>query len=243
MKKLLSCGFLGIFILGLLVVPGSSQSADEILGKVIEAQGGRKLLESIKDITTVGDMEIIPMGISGTGTMYMKEPNMMRLDMEFMGTVITQAFDGENAWATNPQTGAVENLPDELTAIMKNGSFGNAALLEPEKYGIKYVYKGKENIDGKDYLVLDRVHSDGYTISLYIDPETYLTYKTKQKSFDEMMSEIVQEYVMSEYKKVNGLMTAHVTTIVQDGTEFATLTVTSVEFNTGLEDSFFKKQE
>jgi outer membrane lipoprotein-sorting protein len=243
MKKLSSCGLLGLFILGLLVVPGSSQNANEILERMIKAQGGRERLESIKDVTTTADMEIIQMGISGSVTMYTKEPNKMRVDIEFMGMMITQAFDGETAWGTDPQTGMREDVPEELDEVIKFSSFGNSALLDPAKYGIKYTYKGKENIEGKDYLVLDRIHSGGYTIALYIDPETYLIYKTKQDSFDEMMTEIVEETIMSDYKKVEGAMMAHGFTILRDGTEYGTLAVTDVDFNTGLEDSFFKKED
>ena len=243
MKKLLSCGLLGLIILGLLVVPGSSQNADEILERIIKAQGGRKLLESIKDVTTTANMDLTQMGMSGSGTMYVKEPNMMRFDMEFMGIIVTQSFDGENAWGISPQSGVAENMPEEVAEIIKHSSYGNSALLDPAKHGIKYSYRGKENVDSKDYLVLDRVHSGGYTIALYIDPETYLIYKMKQDSFDEMMTEIVEETIMSDYKKVEGVMTAHVLTILRDGTEFGTITVTDVEFNSGLEDSFFKKEE
>jgi outer membrane lipoprotein-sorting protein len=242
MKKSLCLTLTGLLIFGCLAGPVFGQSAEEILERVIKAQGGRKLLENIKDITTTANMELPQMGIAGTGTMYTKEPNMMRMDMEFMGMVITQAFDGEIAWGINPQTGMAEDTPEEVTEIIKNSSFGNSALLNPAKYGIKHTYKGKENIDGKDYLVLDRVHPGGYTISIYIDPDTYLFYKMKQDSFDEMMTEIVEETVMSDYKKVEGVMTAHALTILRDGVEFATLTVTDVDFNSGLEDSFFKKE-
>jgi hypothetical protein len=243
MKKLLSCGLLGLFILGLLVAPGSSQNADEILERVIKAQGGRKILESIKDVTTIADMEIIQMGVTGSVTLYTKEPNMMRLDIQYMGIMVTQAFDGEAAWWSGSQTGMAEDIPEEMAEVMRNSSFGNSALLDPAKYGIKYKYKGKETIEGKDYLVLDRVHSGGYTITHYIDPETYLIYKTKQDSFDEMMTKIVEETIMSDYKEVEGVMIAHSFTILRDGEEFGTLTVTDVDFNSGLEDSFFKKEE
>jgi outer membrane lipoprotein-sorting protein len=243
MKKSLCLTLTGLLIFGYLAGPVFGQSAEEILERVIKAQGGRKLLESIKDITTTTNMELPQMGITGTGTMYTKEPNLMRLDMEFMGMVMTQAFDGEKAWGINPQTGMAEETPEEVTEIIKNSSFGNSALLNPAKYGIKYTYKGKENIDGKDYLVLDRIHPGAYTISIYIDPDTYLMYKMKQDSLDEMMTEIVEETVMSDYKEVEGVMTAHVLTILRDGVEFAMLTVTDVEYNSGLEDSFFKKEE
>ena len=243
MKKLLLCSLLGLFILSLLSVSGASQDTDGILKRIIRAQGGRELLESIKDMTTTVDMELTQMGISGSGTMSWKEPNKARIDMEFMGMMITRSFDGETAWVTNPQTGMAENMPEGVTETIRCGSFGNSALLDPAKYGIKYTNKGKENIEDKDYLVLDQVHSSGYTISFYIDPETYLIYKVKADSFDQMMTEVVEEVIMSDYKKVEGVMISHVQTILQDGTEYGTITITDVEFNSGLKDSFFKKEE
>jgi outer membrane lipoprotein-sorting protein len=243
MNKLLSCGLLALFILGLLVVPGSSQNADEILERVIKARGRREILEGIKDVTIVADMEIIQMGMEGTMTIYQKEPNMYRHDIEIMGMQNTIAFDGETAWWISSQTGMAEDFSEEKAEVLRHSSFGNSALLDPAKYGIKYTYKGKETIEGKDYLILDRVYSGGSTIIHYIDPETYLIYKTKQDSFDEMMTEIVEETIMSDYKNVEGVMTAHVLTILRDGTEFGILTVTDVDINTGLEDSFFKKEE
>ncbi len=243
MKKILTCLLLSGFVLGPLTVPGYAQDAAEILAKVIEAQGGRKVLAGIKDSTSTADMELVTMGISGTGTMYNKEPNKMRLDMEFMGMMMTQAFDGETAWQINPQTGGIEDLPSELAAVMADSSFGNAALLDPQKYGIAYKYQGKQTVDGKEYLALDRVHSSGYVITYLIDPSTYLISRTKQKSFDEMLAEIEEESILSDYKEVDGVMTPHTITVVRDGTEFVTLTLSAVSFNTGLEDSFFQKDK
>ncbi len=240
MRKILSFSLLSFFVLGLLVSPGSSQDVKKVLEKVIEAQGGRKLLESINDTTSKATMDLTMMGMSGIVAMYMKEPDMVRMEMDFMGMLFTQAYDGETAWMINPQTGGEEVLPDEMAAVVKAGSYGNSAFLDPEKYGISYSLKGKENIEGKDYLILERAYSDGYIISFYIDPDTYLIYKTKQNSFDEMMSEIIEEAVLSDYKKVQGVMTAHTITILRDGAEFGILIITEVQINTGLEDSFFK---
>jgi outer membrane lipoprotein-sorting protein len=240
MRKILSFSLLSFFVLGLLVSPGSSQDVKKVLEQVIEAQGGRKLLESIDDMTSKATMDLTQMGMSGTVAMYIKEPAMMRYDMDFMGMLFTQACDGEIAWMINPQTGGTEELPEELAATVIAGSYGNSAFLNPEKYGISYTLKGKENIEGKDYMILERVYSDGYTISFYVDPDNYLIYKTKQKSFDEMMSEIIEEAVLSDYKKVHGIMTAHTLTILRDGAEFGTIILSEVEINTGLEDSFFK---
>jgi len=167
-----------IFIILLILIAGLSpllaQNTADILKKMIDAQGGEKLLSSIKDSTMSGTMEMIQMGLTGSLTMYQKEPNLMRMDAEVMGMTITQAFDGEKAWMINPQTGAAEELPPEAADDIRRQALGNDALLHPEKYGISYNYKGKEQINGKDYFVLEQAFSDGFKATLYIDPDTYL---------------------------------------------------------------------
>lgn len=106
MKKTLIWVLAGLFVLSLLPVQGFGQTSKEVLDKMIDAQGGRKAMEAIKDTTISGTMEMVQQGMNATLTMYQKEPDKMRMDIEIMGMVITQAFDGQKAWFLNPQTGA-----------------------------------------------------------------------------------------------------------------------------------------
>ncbi|MEA3421391.1 MAG: outer membrane lipoprotein-sorting protein [Acidobacteriota bacterium] len=255
MKRTFSFCILAIFLISLVTIPGfsfnnnegqkakSDPEAIKILDKTIKAQGGRKLLENITDSSVSGSMELTQMGMSGSLTMYQKEPNMMRLDIEIMGMVITQAFDGTTAWMVNPQTGSTEEMPEQAAEDMARQSLGNDSLLHPEKYGITYSYKGTEKFDGKDCLVLEQTYSDGHTATIYIDSKTYLTYKSKTTTVNQMGVEVEAESIMSDYRKVEGIMTAHSLITYQDGEEFMNMTVTEVKFNTGLEDSFFKMTE
>ncbi|MBE0460966.1 MAG: outer membrane lipoprotein-sorting protein [Candidatus Aminicenantes bacterium] len=243
MKKFLSFCLLSSLVFYLSVSAGFSQDAGKILKKMIDAQGGKKTLENIKDSTLSGTMEMIQAGITGSITLYQKEPNKMRMDGEVMGIVITQVYDGETAWMINPQTGTAEKLPEQATEEVKRQALGNDALLNPEKYGITYTYIGKENIDGKDYFVLEQTFSDGFKASLYIDSQTYLTYKTKAATVNQMGVEVLAETILSDYKEVEGMMVPHTLTIFQDGQEFMIMTITEAKFNTGLEDSLFTMQE
>ena len=179
MKKSVSLAVSVLFLSSLISSPVLCQTAKEVLAKMIEAQGGVKTLEAIKDTTITGTIEIVQMGVTGSLTLYQKEPNLMRIDIEVMGMVITQAFDGEVAWMTNPQTGATEPMPENFAREIKRQALGNDSLLHPEKYGITYEFKGKEKIEDKDYLLLEQTMSDGHKTTLYLDPVTYLTYKTK----------------------------------------------------------------
>ena len=84
MKKIFSLSLLSLFLLCLAIFSGFSDQAPKILEKMIEAQGGRKVLSSIKDTTLAGSMERIQMGINGSFTMYHKKTNKMRMDGEVM---------------------------------------------------------------------------------------------------------------------------------------------------------------
>jgi outer membrane lipoprotein-sorting protein len=239
MKRATSLCVLGLFLIGSFVTQAQSQSADDILKKMIEAMGGRKALEKIQDTTISGSMDLTQMGLSAAITVQQKEPNKSRFDIEVMGMMITQACDGEIAWATNPQTGMTEEMPEQAAEYMKRESMGNSIYLNPKKHGITFSFKGKENVEGKDYLVLEQSFADGYTATIHLDPDTYLAFKGKGKTLNNMGVEVEAETFFSDYKEVDGIMVAHTLVSFQDGEEFMTMTITEVKFNSGLEDSLF----
>jgi len=243
MKKAFSLSFLCLFLMTLIVSPGSGQTAEKILKKMIKAQGGKKVFESVKDMTLSGSAEMTQQGMSGSIAVYKKEPNKRRVDFEVMGMVITQAYDGETAWWVNPQTGSTEEMSEHQAAEMKRESLPIISFLYPEKYGISFAYKGKEKIEDKDYFVLEETYPDGFKATFYVDPDTYLIYKTKFKTIGMMGAEVETELIMSDFKKVDGMIMAHSITSFMDGEEFMIITITEVSFNTGLEDSLFKMSE
>jgi len=243
MKKIIRWTSFALLALIVLRPPALGQTAEDILAKMIDAQGGRENLAKIKDTTMTGTMEMIQMGITGSMTMYHKEPNMMRIDAEFMGMVITQAFDGETGWWINPQTGSVEDIPEGRVEDIKRQAYsmGNDALLHPEKYGITYSLKGKETVDGKECFVLEQVFSDGFKATLYVDAGTHLIAKTIARTTNEMGVEVEAESFYGDYRKVEGMMVPFSLKVLQDGEEAMNMTFSEVSFNTGLEDSLFKR--
>ena len=243
MKKIFSACLLSLFLLSLMTSPGLSQEASDILKKMVEAQGGKEVFEKIEDMTSSGALELIQMGMTGSLTMYKKEPDKVRMDIEVMGMIITQAYDGETAWGVNPQTGRKEEMPEQQAEYMKRNALGADAFIYPEKYGIAFAYKGKEKIEEKEYLVLEQTFSDGYKATLYIDPKTYLTYKSKSTTMNQMGVEVEQETFQSDFKKVNGMTIAYSIIVFHDSEEYMKLTLTEVTFNSGLKDSLFKISE
>lgn len=241
MKKYFSFGLMAVLVLTLIASPAFSQSSKELLEKMIDAQGGRKALEAIKDTTIEGTLELIQMGMKGTITMYQKEPNLMRMDMEVMGMMISQGFDGEKAWMVNPQTGAVEEMPDRAAQDIKKQALGNDSVLNPEKYGITYEAKGKEKIQDKEYYVLEQSFADGTKATIYLDPQSFLVYKTKMKTVDfQTGAEIMADTLFEDFQKFEGITVAHSMTVLHDGAEFMKMAFSKITYNTNPDESKFK---
>jgi len=243
MKKICSIFILSFFLVALMTSPGSGQTAEEIIKKMIEVQGGKKVFESIKDMTLSGNLDLVQQGLSGSITIYKKEPDKMRKDIEIMGMIITQAYDGKTAWGVNIQTGKTEEMEEQQAADIKRQSLPTIAMLYPEKYGFSFEYKGNEKIEDKDYFVIEFTYPDGFKATLHVDTETYLTYKASAKTMGPMGYDVQSEQFTSDYKKVDGMIIAHSMVQFIEGEEFMKITFTSVKFNTGLEDSFFKMNQ
>ena len=239
MKKSIILCVLAIGLFTLHPSRSFSQSAEDILEKMIDAQGGRAALEKIQDTVLTGYMEMIQMGLGGSLKTYQKEPNKLRMDATVQGTVVTQTFDGEKAWMTNPMTGLAEEMPLAMSKDFGRSALGNGALLDPKKYGITYIFVGKELLESKEYFVLSQNFSDGFKVNFLIDSETFLMYKTKNTSINEIGEEVEVETVFTDYKNIEGILVAHMLVTYQDDKEFMKMEITQVEFNTGLDDTWF----
>jgi hypothetical protein len=240
MKKILIITFLLAFGLGLISIYAGAQTLPQVMDKMVAAQGGKKAMEAVKDSTYSGTVEMIQFGMNGTFTMYHKEPDKIRMDIEMMGMVITQAYDGTTAWQVNPQTGASEVMNDQQAVEMKRQGVGNDAFFNPAKYGISYELKPKEKINDKDYVVLEQVFKDGFRNTMYLDPETFLVFKTKAKTISPAGTEIEMETLMSDYQKEGEIIVAKAMTIYQGGQEFMRLKINKVVFNSNTDDMFFR---
>ncbi|HSA94785.1 MAG TPA: hypothetical protein VLJ16_01955 [Acidobacteriota bacterium] len=222
----------------------SSKDALAVLAKTVEAMGGRKVLASIKDTTLKGTAELTQMGRSLPITIYQKEPNKLRIDLDLSGLasgqVFTQAYDGARGWGTNMQTFANEPMSEVLSKDFSHQAVGNDSLLDPLKAGVAYSLKPKATLDGKDYIVLEQTLADGHKSTIYIDPATYLPSKTATTSVDPLTGAGVEtESLLGDYRPVAGWMVNHSLRTFQGGQEIMRLTITTVIVNSGLDDALF----
>jgi outer membrane lipoprotein-sorting protein len=244
MKKAIGGVLVAALLVTLAGLPVSGQTVKSVLDKMIEAMGGRKTIEAAKDMTMTGTIEMVQMGMSAPLTMYQKEPNKMRVDLDLSalqaGLTFTQAYDGTKGWGTNQQTMVIEAMSEAQSKDISHQAMGNEALLNPQKLGITYALKPKATLEGKDYIVLEQALADGHKTTIFLDQATYLPYKTATTTLDPMSGAIIEtESFASDYRKVNGLMIAHSIRALASGTESQRITISTVTFNSNLDDALF----
>lgn len=230
---------LSLALVGLLRIPASGQTMDEIRNAMIKAQGGKAVIEKIKDMTVTGMIEVPQQDLNVSFIQYKKEPDKRRIEMKVMGTVQVQGFDGERAWEMDPLAKTAIEIPGKDAIDIKRGSLALSWILYPEKYGISLVLKGKEKIDGKDYFVVEQIYSGGDKETLYVNSETFLIFKIKSSILDEMMVEVETETNLTDYKSVGGYVMAHKLISFLHGKEYMRLIYKKVKLNTGLNNSLF----
>jgi hypothetical protein len=218
-----------------------NKEALAVVDKMIAAMGGRKALESIKDTTISGTAEIVQFGITAPVTIYQKEPNKMRVDITIAeaNMTIIQAFDGLKGWYTNPQSGSTEEMPDYMAKEFARQAGQNQAVLFPQKNNVAFALKPKAAIEGKDYLVLEQTAADGHKTTIFLDPATYLPYRTAERTLDQNGAEVDSETYSTNYQKVGGTLVPYSIRVVQNGADAQKMTITAVTYNTNLDDAFF----
>ncbi len=239
MKRTFVCVLGALIMAAMAAGPCSGQTAQDVLSKMIDAMGGRKALQAVKDSTISGSIEVAQYGLTASLTMYQKGPNKLRMDIDVMGMIISQGFDGTTAWFTDPPAGSAQEMPEAQGRELARQAMGNAALLDPGKYGITLALKPRVDLDGREHFVLEQMWADGHTITSFIDPVTYLPSRTRTRTIDQAGVEVDSETYLSDYRKVGNIVVAHAIRNLQDGVEAMRLTVTKVIVNSGLDDSLF----
>jgi zinc protease len=186
-----------------------SLSLNEIVERNTDAMGGRAAIETVQSIQI--DLHIKDPSFEVDSTYYAARPGKMRIDVSGEGKhVFTEAFDGRSGWQS--EGGGEQKLATEKgTAALRHGVelpgklFG---LHELKVRGHKITSIGREQIDGINYYVVQLVLNDGYAVTLYIDPNSWLV--TRRRDIRPLHVDVdptptTVEQVSSDFRDVNGV--------------------------------------
>jgi len=196
MKTLIRTALLASATLG--IVTTQAQSVDEIVGKHIDAMGGKTVLSSIKSIYVESTVEF--MGNEAPSITYILNGKGYKNELDFNGTKIVQCVTEKGGWYINPMAGATtaQAIPaDQLKSYQLQLNIGGP-LMDYAAKGYKAELIGKDSAAYKVRLTT----TGGVDMTYFIDQKTYLINKAVSK-ISMGGQEIETTAAFSDYKKTD----------------------------------------
>ena len=175
----------------------SAQSVDEIIGKHVDAIGGKEKLSQVKSLYTENSVDV--MGNAAPQKEYLLEGKGYKNELDFNGTSIIQCYTDKSAWMVNPMAGGTDAqaLPDAAYKSGKPQIYLGGALIDYAAKVYKAELMGK---DGGSFKI--KVTGDGNETYYFIDPTSY--YLTKSIIKGEVMGQAVEiTTTYSDHKKTD----------------------------------------
>src|SRR6266478_7161519 len=234
-------------ILTMLAGCSRALTIGEVIERNTKAMGGGPAIESVKSIEI--DLHIVDPGFEVDGIYRAARPGRMRIDVQAGGKhVFTEAFDGRQGWQSHDQS-EPEPASPKAAAALRHGVelpgklFG---LHEMKQRGHKIDLVGRETVDGIDYYVLRLTFGDGYTTSLYVDPQSWLI--TRRRDVRPLHVDVdptptTIEQRISDFREIAGVRFAFASTEIdlKTGKQLESTKVGSIKVNPPIDESIFKK--
>ncbi len=235
MRKLLV--FMLPIMLGFTV---QAQTLEEVIQSYAEVNGTAEAWNQVKTMQMKG--EFAQMGMKFPLTTTMARPGKIYTEINVMGQVIKQGYDGNQAWMVNPLMGkATAEVMSEEDAkdIKEQGDFEDELLSYKEK-GHKAELVGSEEIEGTPCFKIKIVKKNGEEVIKFIDKENFLTVMSRTVSTNAQMKGAVVETYFSDYKEVgDGLLMWYSMKTKISGQEAGGMTINSIELNIPVDDNIF----
>jgi hypothetical protein len=238
-------------LLGVLIVPAflnsaPAQTPDEVVEKHLAALGGRAALAKLTSRRSTGTVTIAtPNGdLAGPIEISLKSPNKTRayitLDLTPLGApdkmTIEQKFDGTAGRSTNSMQGAAEITGNQLLN-MRNNTFPTP-LLTYKEAGLKLEVLPKEQVGGRDAVVLQATPKAGPPVRYLLDAETYLVVKAVTRTSSPELGEFESVSEPSDYRAVDGVKVPFAVKTTNPA-QSLTIKLDKVEHNVALDDAIF----
>jgi hypothetical protein len=208
--------FLAFILVSKRALAVEDLTLEQLTDRNVQAMGGRAAIEAVQSIEF--DLHIVEPNFEVDGIYYAARPGKMRIDITAGGKrVYTEAFDGKHAWQWKGKGDPVDEPPTASAALshgveLPDKLFG---LHEARDRGNKLQLVGREVVDNVNYYVLRFTFADGVATTLYVDPESWLIARrrdTRARHPDIDPTPVTVETVMSDFRKVDGLVFAFATT-------------------------------
>lgn len=214
--------------------------AREILRQAVIAAGGIEVFRNIDNFTIKTESEVqgtnVKLEIVVTETIQL--PDKTKQFFELAAGTRVQVLHGDDGWK---QLGSqVNDLSPLEKKGMQGGLFRDVRNLfkQFDSPDLEVSYLSQELAGGLVFDVLRIRNLAGDFFHLYINSKTFLVHKIVYQGANEVGLATLEE-IFSDYRKVDGIMVPHQTTVRANGKEFINSRVLEVKFNSELDPEFF----
>lgn len=194
-----------VCLTALFAVSAFAQTADELIAKSIQAQGGADKMKAMQSVKMSGKMKMGPMEAPFVITK--ARPEQMRMDFTIQGMTATQAFDGSNGWMIMPFQGKKDavNMPEDMVKAFRDEADFDGPMIDYKTKGNKVEYIGKEDVQGSPTYKLKVTTKSGAETMVFLDADSSLPIRIEGKR-KMQGTDVETETTIGDYKQVDGMM-------------------------------------
>jgi len=233
-----------IFVLAIItffcVGKSQGQTAEEVIGKYINAIGGKEKISQISSLYTESKMAVMGMEIPSKTTILNGKG--MKQEMEVMGSSSITCCTDKGGWSINPMAGGSDpvDMPAEQYNMAKSQMQIGAPFINYIESGLKVELLGKEQVGSSAAFKIKLTRPDNSFSTYYFDSNTYYLIKSVQKG-NMQGQEVEMENLYSNFKKLDFGYTMPFTTKLNTGQMEMESTVTKAEVNNPVDPAIFNK--
>ncbi len=227
------------FLISLLVgcaplVAQADTRSEEIVRIHIAAIGGSERIRALSAVRATGRLTEGDATISFT--MVAQRPNRLRMEYRYPTGTLIEATDGiHRPWRLDtrePNTHVVPLDDLEAQAFTDDADFDDPLVNADRRITVEYA--GKTKVDGQTLIRLLVTRHLSSSFFLFVDPQTYFIVRRidPKPAVGLDRTELITDY--SQFLPVNGVLTAHQTTISENGRVIQKAVIDSFEANPSL---------
>jgi outer membrane lipoprotein-sorting protein len=230
--KLVLTGLVAI----LSIVTVQAQTLDEVIGKYLDAIGGKEKLLVLKTIVTDATMSVQGTDIPIKITQWHNKGQ--RIDINFNGMANYIIQTPTEGWTFLPVQGQTkpEASPETTVKETADALDVQSPLLNYKEKGHDVTLVGKEDVEGTECFKLKLKMKGGLEQTIFIDPSTYYIIKIVNKT-KATGQEQEQTQTFSNYKKLDS---GYVFAFSMTGFGPGELTVSKIQVNVPVDEKVFK---
>ncbi len=207
-------------------------TTDQIIDKYFEAIGGKEKVSALKDVSLSISMSV--QGMEITSNVYQKAPDKFLNITSFQGMEQKELFDGEKGGSYSTMGNKVLE-GNELQDAKYKYCLNN--LLNYKRLGVVLTLKDNKKVGGNDAYQIEAKLSSGTKITYFFDVVSGLKVR-EDSDVNSPRGMFAQSIEYSDYKEVSGIKYPFTMKTAVAGMSI-NMTVTKIELNTGIKDSFF----